>query len=154
MITNERQYRITKEEAQKFAIALDEEERSATQLTPLLRTAMREALESQSQELREELAEYDAVRQGKVRVIELASLRDLPEALIRARLAAGLTQKSLAERLNLKEQQVQRYEATRYAGVRWERLQAVADALGVELHEHVVMPARAGATAPDSRTGD
>jgi len=153
MITNERQYRVTKEEAEKFATALAQEESSAAHLAPLLRTAMRAALESQLQDLREELAEYDAVRQGQVRVIELASLRDLPEALIRARLAAGLTQKSLAERLKRKEQQIQRYEATRYAGVRWERLQAVADALGVEIHEQVILPARASA-AVAARTGD
>ncbi len=154
MITNERQYRITKEEAEKFAAALEREEGGATHLDPLLRTAMREALESQLQELREELADYEAVRTGQVRVLELASLRDLPEALIRARLAAGLTQKGLAERLKLKEQQVQRYEATRYTGVRWERLQAVADALGVQLQEHVILPARAGVPSVAARSNE
>lgn len=140
MITNDRQYRITKEEAGKFATALAQEDRSAAQMTPLLRTALREALESQLQELQEELADYDALRRGELRVLELDSLRDLPDALIRARVAAGLTQKALAGRLRLKEQQVQRYEATRYAGVRWERLQAVADALGLEVRERVVLP--------------
>jgi len=44
-----------------------------------------------------------------VSVLELESLAELPEALIRARIAVGLTQKGLAGRLGLKEQQVQRY---------------------------------------------
>jgi hypothetical protein len=44
----------------------------------------------------------------------------------------------------MREQQVQRYEATRYAGVGLERLQAVADALGVRIYERVVLPAAGG----------
>jgi transcriptional regulator with XRE-family HTH domain len=42
----------------------------------------------------------------------------------------------------LKKQQVQRYEASRYARVGIERLQAVADALGVTIREQVILPVR------------
>jgi ribosome-binding protein aMBF1 (putative translation factor) len=101
---------------------------------------LRDQYESQIEELRSQLAEYEALRRGQVAVLELESLRELPDALIRARAVAGLTQKALAERLGLKEQQIQRYEATRYAGVSLERLQAVADALGVVIREQVVLP--------------
>jgi ribosome-binding protein aMBF1 (putative translation factor) len=101
-------------------------------------------MESQLEELREELAEYEALRSGKVGVLELTSLAELPEALIRARIAVGLTQKGLAERQGLKEQQVQRYEATQYAGVSLERIQAVAEALGVTIHERVILPTAGG----------
>jgi transcriptional regulator with XRE-family HTH domain len=34
---------------------------------------------------------------------------------VRARIAAGLTQEGLAEKLGLKRQQIQRYEASEYA---------------------------------------
>ena len=54
--------------------------------------------------------------------------------------AAGLNQRDLATRLGLKEQQIQRYEATHYAGVSLERIQAVAEALGVQIHERVILP--------------
>ncbi len=90
------------------------------------------------------LAEYEALRAGQVSVLELDSLADLPEALIRARIAAGLTQKNLAARLGLKEQQVQRYEATRYDGVSLGRVQAVADALELQIREQVILPPRRG----------
>ena len=46
-----------------------------------------------------------------------------------------LTQKELAEKLSLAEQQVQRYEATQYRGVAAERLQQVADALRLRVRE-------------------
>ena len=44
---------------------------------------------------------------------------------------------TLAEKLGLKEQQIQRYEATLYAGLSLERLQEVADTLGLEIEERV-----------------
>jgi len=75
-----------------------------------------------------------------VTTLDVESLTALPEALIRARIAAGLTQKELAVRLGLKEQQVQRYESTRYHGVSLERTQAVVDALGVRIREHLTLP--------------
>lgn len=140
MITNERQYRISKAEADKFADALAQLNAVEGHRSAEMRRIMREAMESQLEELREQLAEYDALRSGRVAVLELEGLQELPSALIRARIASGLTQKQLAERLGLKEQQVQRYEATRYGGVSLERVQQVADALGVKIYERLTMP--------------
>jgi len=145
MITNERQYRITRAWAEKFADGGDHVEETGADLEPEMRRLYKDAYESQVQELREQLAEYETLRAGQVSVLELDSLADLPEALIRARIAAGLTQKNLAARLGLKEQQVQRYEATRYDGVSLGRVQAVADALGLQIREQVILPPRRGA---------
>ena len=144
MITNERQYRITKTEAKKFADAVAHVDERCAHLDPILQRAMRESLESELEILREQLAEYEALRSGRIAVLELDSLTALPDALIRARIAGGLTQKELATRLGLKEQQIQRYEATRYAGASLERVQAVAEALGVKIHERVIFPSAAG----------
>ena len=149
MITNQRQYRITRRWIKNFeaALALAEEPQTYAALDPLLQKAMRESVASQLDDLREQAAHYDALQSGQVKVLELNSLVEIPGALIRARTAAGLTQKELARRLGLKEQQIQRYEATRYAGVSLERLQAVADALGVTIHERVTLPSMVD-TAP------
>jgi ribosome-binding protein aMBF1 (putative translation factor) len=140
MIANERQYRITKAWADRFADALARARENTEHLHPRIRQAMQDGAESQLKELREQLAEYEALREGRVAVLELDSLDQLPDALIRARTAAGLTQRQLAARLGLKEQQIQRYEATRYAGATLRRIQAVADALGVQIHERVLLP--------------
>ena len=90
---------------------------------------MRDGLRSQLDDLEAELAEYDALRQGQVFTLEAESIVGIGEALIKARIVRNLTQKELAERLSLAEQQIQRYEATQYRGVAAERLQQVADAL-------------------------
>ncbi|MPZ14365.1 MAG: helix-turn-helix domain-containing protein [Chloroflexi bacterium] len=141
MIANERQYRITKAEAAKFEEALARLETVEGHRSDEMRRIMRDAMESQLEELQEQLAEYDALRSGKVTVLEIEGLQELPTALIRARIASGLTQKELARRLGLKEQQIQRYEATRYSGVSLERIQQVAEVLGVTIRERLTLPA-------------
>ena len=50
---------------------------------------------------------------------------------------AWLTQKQLAERLGLSAQQIQRWESNLYSGVGVERLQEIADALGMGVRETI-----------------
>ncbi|MCC7368795.1 MAG: helix-turn-helix domain-containing protein [Chloroflexi bacterium] len=152
MIANELQRRVTQTAIREFEEALARLDADAGDRPEWVRTGLRAGMESQLADLHQELADYEALRSGRVRVLELDSLVQLPEALIRARIAAGLSQKELARRLGLKEQQVQRYEARRYAGASLERIQAVADALGVEIHERVLLPGAAG-SAPDPEAG-
>jgi ribosome-binding protein aMBF1 (putative translation factor) len=140
MIKNERQYRITATQIDSFREALDELTRKpAGHLHPLLAKAQREALESQVKELKAETREYEALQAGKWHVRLLESFDELPRALIRARIAKGLTQKQLAERLGLKEQQIQRYEASEYATASLERLKQVIRALGIKITEKVFL---------------
>jgi transcriptional regulator with XRE-family HTH domain len=138
MIKNAREYQITKAQAAKFERALRGVE--ATDVEPAVAALEREALRSQLTELQAELDEYDALESGKRQVLEVDDLSDLPRALIQARIAAGLSQKELAERLGLKEQQIQRYEATDYASASLSRLLDVVRALGVKLRQDVVLP--------------
>ena len=98
-------------------------------LHPLLLKAQRDVLRSQLQDLREELADYEALHAGGQSTQPLGTLVELPRLLIQRRIAAGLSQKDLAERRGLKEQQVQRYEATEYASASFSRLVEVIHAL-------------------------
>jgi len=143
MIKNEREYRISRAQAAKFEQALSD--LAATggggeRLHPLLQKAQRDALQSQLDDLREEIAAYEALKAGRQNVISLDSLEELPRALIQARIAAGLSQRELAARLGVKEQQVQRYEATEYAGASLARVTAVVRALGLHVREDVFLP--------------
>jgi HPt (histidine-containing phosphotransfer) domain-containing protein len=62
MIENERQYQITKDEADKFQEAITNLGVVEGGLSAEMRRIMCEAMESQLQELREQLADYDARR--------------------------------------------------------------------------------------------
>ena len=133
MITNERQYLITQAQAAKFRDALAAT--PAEGLHPKALKAMRDGAQSQLAELEEQIAEYEALRAGKIVSIKADSITGIGDALVKARIIRKLTHKALAERMDLAEQQIQRYEATRYAGVSIERLQAVADALNLRVNE-------------------
>jgi ribosome-binding protein aMBF1 (putative translation factor) len=134
MIKNERQYRITKAHAEKFAQALQELTTTPKRgFHPVLHKAQIDALKSQLGDLQRELAEYETLRSGKRKVVALGSLEELPKTLIQARIAAGLSQEDLAAKLGLKPQQIQRYEATEYQSASLERVNEVVCVLGVKL---------------------
>ena len=143
MIKNQRQYRITKARAREFAEVVSGLETTAPEdvgIHPLLFQARRDAAQSQHDELVEQLQAYEALTEGRTPVLELESLDQLPQALIKARISAGLSQSDLATRLGLKPQQVQRYEATGYSAASLERIQEVTEALGMSVREEVLLP--------------
>lgn len=140
MIRNEREYRITQAQAAQFrkSLAATEAMEDAS-LHPLIRKAQRDALRSQIEDLQRDVVEYEALQEGRFPVLELSSMEELPLALIKARIAARLTQKDFAERLKVTEQQVQRYEATEYASASLTRIMEVVRALGVKIREDVFL---------------
>ena len=134
MIKNERQYRMTKAHAEKFAKTLHELTTTPQRgVHPVLHKAQLDALKSQLRDLQRELTEYETLRSGKRKVVALGSLEELPKTLIQARIAAGLSQEHLAAKLGLKPQQIQRYEATEYQSASLARVHEVARVLGVTL---------------------
>ncbi len=141
MITNERQYRITAAEVARFKKALEQrfaDPPGRPPVHPRLIQAEREALESQLQDLQQELEEYEALKHGDVSKITIDSFDDLGIGLIKARIAVGFSQRALAERLGLKEQQIQKYEAERYVSASYRRLQEVVRALGISVKKEIL----------------
>jgi len=74
------------------------------------------ALEEQIQVMYGEIREYENLKDGKAG-IKIDLLSELPIALIKARISAGMTQGELADTIGIKEQQIQRYEANHYQAV-------------------------------------
>ena len=135
MIKNERQYRITKAMAARFQnnlTILKQRPDADGDVHPLIAKAQEEALASQLADLENELLEYESLKAGEFELDSLKVVSDLPAVLIKARIAQGLSQKELAERIGLKEQQIQRYEATDYASANLARIQEVASAFNVD----------------------
>jgi HTH-type transcriptional regulator / antitoxin HipB len=137
MIKNERQYRITRTRADEIRNTIGELQRAPLPdgLQPEMRELQLDALRGTLGDLDAELAEYDALHNATL--IEATGIEQLPMALIRARIACGLTQRQLAERIGLQEQAIQRYEATDYSAVSFSRLVEIAEALGLTVHYDV-----------------
>lgn len=144
IISNERQYRIARAHVARFERSLRsvDEARPAEGNEADLREVYRAGIQSQLDDLYQQIAAYEDVREGRVAELRDISLLELPGVLIAARIAAGLTQRQLAERVEVREQQVQQDEATRYAGASLERLATVAALLGVALDIRATLPAR------------
>lgn len=132
MIKNERQYRITKAQAAKLEAALEAfsaQPAGDGKTHPRLIKAQADALRSQLESLREELREYEEIKTGDIPPPDLSYIAVVPQDLVRARIASGLSQRELAERLGMPEQQIQRYEATEYESVSLARIMEIAKAL-------------------------
>jgi transcriptional regulator with XRE-family HTH domain len=142
MIKNARQYQLTKTQRQRFETALLAAQKAAASGSGAseLRQLEIDALRSQVETLTQEVQEYDALTSGRTKVLEATSFDDLPRLLIQARIAAGLSQKDLADRLGLKEQQVQRYEATDYESASLSRINEVVRALGLRIRKEILLP--------------
>lgn len=138
MITNERQYRITKKQRKKLRNAIDsfdiKESMELTKSSVLARAEL-EALASEFEILSEQVRAYEALKSGAIVILKAATLNELPGILIRARIAKGLSQRQLAKVLGVKEQQIQRYESERYSSASLRKLVQVSNALEINISE-------------------
>ena len=155
MIRNARQYKRSRSWAQRLSEALVRLEAQPLDsgVNPHLRELEVEALSGQLAAIEAEISEYEALVESPPLTILAESIYDLPEALIRARIAAGLTHRTLADRLGLQEQAIQRYESTNYSSASFERLTEVAEALGVEVRHELHFSDRASTGALLRRLG-
>ena len=119
MIKNDQQYHITKYWAGEFAQSLLEmrRERAAgnlAELHPLLIKSREDATQSQLADLEADLREYDALKAGHFDFARLNSIDEIPQLLIKARIARGWSQEELANRVGIKAGEIERYEAADY----------------------------------------
>ena len=143
MIYSEKQYGVSGAQLAKLQETLvAAKERAVDQ--PWLKKAEIDALKSQIADIEAELAEYDLLKSGQVSFSKTYALEELPRVLVHARIASDMSQTDLAEKLNMKPQQVQRYEATDYMGASLARLIEISRALGVKTSGTFEGPKQAG----------
>ena len=95
-----------------------------------LKRAM-EPLISFHQQLVEELQIYESLKSGNLG--EVSKLDGMGQQLVGLRIALGLSQRELAEKLGVHESQVSRDERNEYHGITLERANRILEALGVRL---------------------
>ena len=100
-------------------------------------------------QLDEEVQGYERLKRGDLG--ELLNLHGLGRTLVALRIAKGLTQRELANRLGVHESQVSRDERNEYHGITVERASRLLDAISVRMHsafEQPVLPDVASSEAP------
>jgi len=146
MIRNEREYEQALERIrqEKQRLARQNAELKGMGLTPVQIKRALDPMRSFHQQLEEEVDSYERLKRGQFD--EMLNLRGLGQLLVSLRIARGLTQRQLAEKLGVHETQVSRDERNEYHGVTMERAARILDALDAQVHSRVELarPDKAG----------
>jgi len=136
MIKNEQQYQSSLDWLQRFEqsiASLDSNEHLKAE--PKRYQLHRDSYQSQVDELKLEITEYERLINcdtSNPLKIKVDSLNKLPNVLIKARIAAQISQQELADILGIDEQRVKEYEDTDYQCASFGEIIEVSTALGVE----------------------
>lgn len=137
MIRNETEYKEAVKRIADEASRL-KGERAKLQELDLSKEEIKRALDpmrSFHEQLKEEVESYERLKRGEFE--ELRNFDGVGRLLIALRIAKGISQRDLADRLGTHESQVSRDERNEYHGVTVERANRILEALGVELRSVV-----------------
>lgn len=132
MIKNDKQNVITKKKLEEFNKSL--EKLKMFDDKDLMNKIRIESIKSQMETFKREIDEYEMLKNKKPNILS-STIENLPETLIKARIIKGISQKELAEKVGLKEQQIQRYEANNYSSANFERLIVISKSMGLTFEE-------------------
>lgn len=136
IIANDRQARDTASAIEQISAALSSDQALKSIVEGLPReviASVRRSLLTEKEELAALLAAYNEAKAGRPEQLRERIGSDPGGLLVVARVARGWSQKELARRLFIPEQQVQRYEAERYRSISLGNLIRVARTLGAKL---------------------
>ena len=88
------------------------------------------------EQLKEEVGSYERLKRGEFD--EIRNFEGLGRLLVALRIAQGITQRELADRLGVHESQISRDERNEYHGLTVERASRILDALGADTRTAVL----------------
>ncbi|WP_377479945.1 MAG: DNA-binding protein [Microcoleus anatoxicus] len=143
MIKNEKEYESSRECARRFESSIEalERDEELKKKDPDGWQLSRDVKQSHLMALQAEIAEYETLvncLQRQPISIKIESLNKLPDALIKARIAAQIGQQELAQILGIEERRVREYEDTDYQCASFVELLEVSTVLGVEFEIAVI----------------
>ena len=132
MIKNEKQYKITKSKVallQQGIARIKSEEKPLRVKSRLIVNSMLDMRAS----MEDQMAHYDSLKENKTIILKSRRLQDLPAMIIEYKIALGLTQKEMAKKIGMKEQQLQRYEDTDFESISFTNLLRILERVGLEV---------------------
>jgi len=79
------------------------------------------------------IAAYEQLRTSNSSLLSERSIDNLPELLIEFKINSGMTQKEFSQKVGMKEQQIQRYEAEDFKSISFRNLLKILHAIGLEI---------------------
>ncbi|MFH6780891.1 MULTISPECIES: ImmA/IrrE family metallo-endopeptidase [Methylobacterium] len=130
MIATQLQYQVTQDRIKQFYNSLSALQGSASSW---LRDLQVRDIRDKIAELESALEQYDSLTTGDIKYIVVERLADLPNALIKARLLAGLSQRELARQTRQSLLKIQQWERDGYSRVSVDVIRSIAATLPIEL---------------------
>jgi DNA-binding XRE family transcriptional regulator len=143
MIKNELQYEVSKEWVEKFnkTLAAMERDEEAKRKDFLKWDAGRGSIQCHLDQLHEEIAEYERlIAWDKSQPIEIVveNFNKLSDALIKARIAAKMSEEELAEIVDIDPDRIKEHEQKNYQSANLTELINISCALGLEFKTAVM----------------
>ena len=143
MIKDELEYEVSKEWVEKFnkTIAAMERDEEAKRKDFLKWDAGRGSIQCHLDQLHEEITEYERLMAwDKSKPIEIIveNFNKLSEALIKARMAAKMSEEELAEILDIDPERIKEYEKKKYQNASLTEILEISLALGLEFKTAVM----------------
>lgn len=128
MIRNEHERRVTQRKVNELTLALEATEPVPAGRDPEMHELVLAGIRTQINQLETEIAEYTNLAAGQIDVV-VPDLEELGDQLIRARVAAGLSQNDLDAKAGIAKGTTRRYERERYNNTSLNRLQLISSTL-------------------------
>ncbi len=131
MIKNHKQLAVSKAQRDKFAAAiakLEGELAKRGEADPIA-VAYLAMMRADCSRLGKQIAEYELAKSGGFETVSLSGVDSIGSDLVKARIAANLSQEMLAQMVSCKAQQIQRYEVSEYASASLAKLRQISAAL-------------------------
>lgn len=133
MIKNQKQAAIVRKEINELrALLIEMEAKSAEQKLDFKQQLQYNVWQGRIADLRLEIEEYEHLTSDDLRILKVNS-DNLQKAIVSFRIASGMTQKDIADKLEIQEQQIQRYEQNDYLTASFERIIQILHTLEVEV---------------------
>jgi transcriptional regulator with XRE-family HTH domain len=123
MIKNNKQLKQSKLEQEKLL-----QEIEMMPIGDVLSQMQKEAYECRLDDLTQEIEEYETLVQSEKSTLKF-DIHNLEKSIISLRIASRYTQRELAEKIGVAEQQIQRYEQQEYQKASFERIIEIAGVL-------------------------
>ncbi|WP_017259514.1 helix-turn-helix domain-containing protein [Pedobacter arcticus] len=130
MIKNNKQKILTEERVSEL-IKVRSKTEASKEISKIEKLYTLNSFDGMIANLQEELEEYKTLKEGNLKILEAKNLKELPQLIIKARIAQGISQTDLGKRLDIQAQQIQRYEANDYQTISFDRLLQIAKILGI-----------------------
>jgi Predicted transcriptional regulators len=140
MIKTEREYAAAKARLANFQQALEDIcliSEMENGVDPVIFRAQRDSVEHQIESIKAEISTYLENKSGNDTATWFSTTVDIGKALINCRISKGMTQRNLAERAGVQEQQIQRYEKDFYQSANLKRLALIAKAMEADVQGRV-----------------